>query len=134
VNFLNGSADLRSHPNHVSPHLGILGARTISQIDSHGPGEEGSGQNDRYRKDSAEYLPRWSFRIHETAKKISQIAQAIATKRLGYTRTAGCRWGVIPSREPTNAPTRYLRRHLARTPAKPENRLRQYYIEDCSPP
>jgi hypothetical protein len=83
LNFLNGSADLRSHPNHVGPHLGILGARIISQIDSHRPGEEHSGQNDRYRKDSAEYLPRRSFRIHETAKKISQIAQAIATKRLG---------------------------------------------------
>jgi hypothetical protein len=83
VNFLNGSADLRSHPNHVGPHLGIFGARIISQIDADRPSEEHSDQNDRYRKDSAEYFPRRSFRIHETAKKNNQIAQAIATKRLG---------------------------------------------------
>jgi hypothetical protein len=83
VNLLNGSADLRSHPNHVGPHLSILGARIISQIDSHRPGEKDSGQHDGYRKDSAEYLPPRSFRIHETAKKISQIAQAIATNRPG---------------------------------------------------
>jgi hypothetical protein len=83
VDLLNGSADLRSHPNHVGPHLGILGARIISQIDSHRPGEEDSGQNNGYRKDSAEYSSQRSFRIHETAKKISQIAQAIATNRPG---------------------------------------------------
>jgi hypothetical protein len=64
VNLLNGSADLRSHPNHVGPHLSILGARIISQIDSHRPGEKDSGQHDGYRKDSAEYLPPRSFRIH----------------------------------------------------------------------
>ena len=35
---------------------------------------------------------------------------------------------------PPNAPAMYPRSRLARARARPENTLRQYYIEDCSPP